>query len=126
MIKTEIIKRLYKDYTKKFLNKIIISIFFSVLVAISTSAIAWLLDPAIKKLFIDKDNTLIYIIPFLIITAFTTKGFSLYFAKALMISVGEEIKKKLQVNMVKSLIKLTHKLLTKNILESLFLILLMM
>ena len=113
MIKTEIIKRLYKDYTKKFLNKIIISIFFSVLVAISTSAIAWLLDPAIKKLFIDKDNTLIYIIPFLIIAAFTTKGFSLYFAKALMISVGEEIKKKLQVNMVKSLIKTDTQIIDK-------------
>ena len=93
MIKTEILRRLYRDYTKKFLNKIIISVPFSILVAVSTSAIAWLLDPAIKKLFIDKDKTLIYIIPFLIIAAFTTKGFSLYFAKATMISVGEEIKK---------------------------------
>ena len=94
MIKTEILRRLYRDYTKNFLNKIIISVLFSVLVAASTSAIAWLLDPAIKKLFIDKDKTLIYIIPFLIVAAFTTKGFSLYFAKATMISVGEEIKKK--------------------------------
>ena len=113
MIKTEIIKRLYKDYTKKFLNKIIISVFFSVLVAVSTSAIAWLLDPAIKKLFIDKDKTLIYIIPFLIIAAFTTKGFSLYLAKATMISVGEEIKKKLQVNMVQSLINTDTQIIDK-------------
>ena len=93
MLRTEILRRLYRDYTKKFLNKIIISVFFSVLVAISTSAIAWLLDPAIKKLFIEKDKTLIFTIPFLIIIAFTTKGFSLYIAKATMISVGEEIKK---------------------------------
>ena len=113
MIKTEILKRLYRDYTKKFLNKIIISVFFSVLVAVSTSAIAWLLDPAIKKLFIDKDKTLIYIIPFLIIAAFTTKGFSLYLAKATMISVGEEIKKKLQVNMVQSLINTDTQIIDK-------------
>ncbi len=105
MFKTEILKRLYKDYTKNFLNKIILSVFFSILVAISTSAIAWLLDPAIKKLFIEKDKTLIFLIPFLIIVAFTTKGFSLYLAKSTMISVGEEIKKKLQVNMVQSLIR---------------------
>ena len=59
MIKAEILKRLYADYTKKFLNKIIISVFFSVLVAGSTSAIAWLLDPAIKKLFIEKQQSLI-------------------------------------------------------------------
>ena len=105
MKRIDIIKRLYKDYTKKFLNKIILSVFFSILVAGSTSAIAWLLDPAIKKLFIDKDQSLIIIIPVLIIIAFSTKGISLYVAKATMISVGEEIKKKLQVDMVKTLIK---------------------
>jgi len=105
MNKIEIYKRLYKDYTKKYLNKIILSAFLSILVAGSTSAIAWLLDPAIKKLFIEKDQSLIIIIPLLIIIAFTTKGLSLYFAKATMISVGEEIKKKLQFDMVNTLIK---------------------
>ena len=100
----EIYKRLYKDYTKKHLNKILVSVFFGVLVAGSTSSIAWLLDPAIKKIFIEKDQSLILIIPLLIIIAFGTKGFSLYFAKVIMISVAEEIKKMLQSDMVKSLI----------------------
>ena len=113
MKKPEIIKRLYKDYTKKFINKIILSVIFSIFVAGSTSAIAWLLDPAIKKLFIEKDQTLIFIIPFLIIIAFTTKGFSLYLAKSTMISVGEEIKKKLQFNMVNSLIKTDTQVIDK-------------
>ena len=113
MKKSEIIKRLYRDYTKKFLNKIILSVIFSIFVAGSTSAIAWLLDPAIKKLFIEKDKTLIFIIPFLIIIAFTTKGFSLYLAKSTMISVGEEIKKKLQFNMVNSLIKTDTQVIDK-------------
>ena len=103
MKNSEIYKRLYKDYSKKFLDKIFISVFFSVLVAGSTSAIAWLLDPAIKKIFIDKDQSLIFLIPIAIIIAFTTKGLSLYFAKATMISVGENIKKNLQFDMVKSL-----------------------
>ena len=101
---SEIYKRLYKDYSKKYLNKIIISLFFSILVAGSTSAIAWLLDPAIKKIFIDRDETLIYTIPILIVLAFSAKGISLYIAKATMISVGEEVKKKLQLDMTKSLI----------------------
>jgi subfamily B ATP-binding cassette protein MsbA len=101
---SEIYKRLYKDYSKKYLNKIIISLFFSILVAGSTSAIAWLLDPAIKKIFIDQDETLIYTIPILIVLAFSAKGISLYIAKATMISVGEEVKKKLQFDMTKSLI----------------------
>ncbi len=105
MKKTNTFKRLYRDYTKKHLNKILLSAFFSILVAGSTSSIAWLLDPAIKKIFIDQDQTLIFVIPLLIILAFTTKGISLYVAKVLMINVGEEVKKKLQYDMLKSLIR---------------------
>ena len=105
MKKSEIFKRLYQDYSKKYLDKMLLSALFSIFVAGSTSAIAWLLDPAIKKLFLDKDQSLLIIIPFLIIIAFSVKGILLYLAKATMISVGEEIKKKLQFDMVKSLIK---------------------
>ena len=109
----KIFQRLYKDYSKKYLNKIFLSAFFSILVAGSTSAIAWLLDPAIKKLFIEKDQSLIFLIPFLIVVAFATKGLSLYLAKATMISVGEEIKKLLQFDMVKSLIKTDTQIIDK-------------
>ena len=113
MKKTEIYKRLYKDYSKKFLNKIMLSAFFSILVAGSTSSIAWLLDPAIKKIFIEKDQSLILFIPLMIIIAFSTKGLSLYLAKATMINVGEEIKKKLQLDMVKSLIRTDTQIIDK-------------
>ena len=109
----EIFKRLYKDYSKSYLGKMLLSALFSVFVAGSTSAIAWLLDPAIKKLFLEKDQSLIFVIPIAIIFAFTIKGGSLYFAKATMISVGEEIKKKLQFDMVKSLIKTDTQIIDK-------------
>ena len=104
MKKSEIFKRLFNDYSKRHIKKLLLSGFFSILVAGSTSGIAWLLDPAIKKIFIEKDQSLIIFIPFLIIISFTTKGLSLYFAKALMIDVGESIKKKLQFDMVNTLI----------------------
>jgi subfamily B ATP-binding cassette protein MsbA len=99
-----IIKRLYKEYTIKHLNKIIIAIIFSVFVAASTSGIAYLLDPAIEKIFIEKDRTLKYLIPLLIILAFTTKGISLYIAKVIMINVSQELKAGVQKDMIKSLI----------------------
>ena len=104
MNRIEVFKRLYKEYTKKYLNKILLSAFFSIMVAVSTSSIAWLLDPAIKKIFIEKDQSLIFLIPSLIILAFAVKGFSLYVAKILMINVAEEVKKKLQFDMLKSII----------------------
>ncbi len=101
----EIIKRLYNDYTTKHINKIMLAIVFSILVAASTSATAWLLDPAIEKIFINKDQTLIFIIPLLIILAFATKGISLYVAKILMIRTAEEVKKSIQIDMLSSFIK---------------------
>ena len=105
MSNIQIIKRLYKDYTKKFVPKILLSIFFSLIVATSTASIAWILDPAIKKIFIDKDQSLIYLIPLAIILAFSLKGVSLYFAKTILIKVGQEITKLIQLKIMKSLIK---------------------
>ena len=105
MSNIQIIKRLYKDYTKNFVPKILLSIFFSLIVAASTASIAWLLDPAIKKIFIDKDQSLIYLIPLAIIIAFSLKGISLYFAKTILIKVGQEITKLIQLKIMKSLIK---------------------
>ena len=100
-----ILKRLYNDYTKKYLNKILLSVFFSILLAGSTSSVAYLLDPAIKKLFVEKDQTLIFIIPISIIFAFLIKGGSLYVAKVIMIGVSLEVNKDLQKDMLNSLIK---------------------
>ena len=105
MSNIEILKRLYKDYTRKFLKNLLLAVFFSIIVAISTSSIAWLLDPAIKKLFIEKDQKLIIIIPIAIIISFATKGVSLYFAKIILIGVAEEVKKILQFEMLSSFIK---------------------
>jgi len=104
MKKTDILKRLFFDYTKKYIKKILLSLFFALLVAGSTSSIAYLLDPAIKKIFIDKDQTLIIIIPIFIVIAFATKGLSLYLAKVLMIGVSEEVRMDMQCDMLKNLI----------------------
>ncbi len=111
MTSKEILIRLYKNYTSKYLNRILLAGFFSILVAGSTSLVAYLLDPAIKKIFVDKDQTLIYLIPIAIILAFSTKGFSLYFAKVNMIHVAENVKKDIQSDMMASLINADTKVI---------------
>ena len=99
-----ILTRLYREYVKKHLKKILLALFLSLLVAASTSGIAWILDPAVKKVFIDKDRTLAWLIPIMIILAFSTKGFSLYFARMSIMRVGQEvageIKKKVAQNIL--------------------------
>ena len=111
MTSIQIFKRLYRDYTKKYVPKIFLSVFFSLLLAASTSAIAYLLDPAINELFVKKSSTLIFTIPLLIIAAFAIKGVSLYLAKVIMIGVAEEVKKEIQTDMFASLIKADTKLI---------------
>ena len=113
MTNFQIIKRLFKTYTKNYVNKILISVFFSLLVAGSTSSIAWLLDPAIEKIFVEKDQSLILIIPGFIILAFATKGISLYLSKVIMIKVAHNVQKNIQSDLVNSLVKADTKLIDK-------------
>ena len=94
-----ILKRLYREYVKKYLKKILLSLVLSLIVAASTSATAWLLDPAVKKIFIEKDRTLAWLIPLAIILAFSTKGVSLYFARINIIKVGARIGAEFQKNL---------------------------
>ena len=105
MSNLDIIKRLYNDYTKRFKYKLLLAIFFTLIVAASTASIAWLLDPAIKKLFIEKNQTLLFLIPGLIVLAFTSKGFSLYLARVTMIRIGHDVEALVKIDMSKALIK---------------------
>jgi subfamily B ATP-binding cassette protein MsbA len=100
----KILKRLFKEYVKKHLKKIIIALFLSIIVAGSTSGIAWLLDPAVKKIFIEQDKTFAWSIPLLIIIAFTSKGLSLYFARINIIRVGEEVAGELKKRIAKNIL----------------------
>ena len=100
----QILVRLYKSYTKKYLRKILLSLFFTIILAGSTSSVAYLLDPAIDQLFINQNQNMLYLIPGLIILAFAAKGASLYFAKVLMIAVSQDVKRDMQVHMFNSIV----------------------
>ena len=83
--------KLFKQYVKKHIKKILIALVLSIIVAGSTTGIAWLLDPAVKKIFVEQDRTFAWLIPIMIIVAFSSKGLSLYTARMIIIRVGEEV-----------------------------------
>ena len=99
-----IVKRLYKDHIRYHLNRIILCLFLSICIAGTTSSIAWLLDPAVKKIFIEKNQTLAWVIPLAIILTFSIKGLSLYFARVNINIVGERISGELQKKIAKSIL----------------------
>jgi ATP-binding cassette, subfamily B, bacterial MsbA len=91
-----LLKKLFSEYVKKHIKRILIALILSLIVAGSTSSIAWLLDPAVKKIFIEQDKVFAWSIPILIIVSFSSKGVSLYFARINIIRVGEEVAGALQ------------------------------
>ena len=110
-----ILIRLYKFYVKEHFGKIILALILSFGVAGGTAGIAWLLDPAVKKIFIEQDQTMMLLIPGAIVLAFMTKGLSLYFSRLILIKVSQEVCRKLSVHMTGSVLRSdTHTLESKH------------
>jgi len=99
-----ILKRLYNEYVKFHIKTIILCLFLSIVVAGATSGTAWLLDPAVKKIFVEKDQTLAWLIPIAIVFAFVTKGVSLYFARLNILKIGNLIAGEVQKEVAKSIL----------------------
>jgi len=109
----EIIKRLYNDYVNRYLKKIFLALIFSIVIAGSTASVAWLLDPAIKKIFVEKNKEFMLLIPIAIMLAFTIKGISLYLVRTTMIKVGAAIEKEIQHDLTKAVINADTQVLEK-------------
>ena len=97
--------RLYHQYVKKHFSKLVLALLLSFAVAGGTAAIAWLLDPAIKKIFIEQNKSMMLIIPIAIVLAFSVKGLSLYLARSILIKIGNEVVKALQIKLSSCILK---------------------
>ena len=96
MEKTNLIKRIFKTQVKQYLSQILIIFLFIVVSALATASVAWLLDPAIKKIFIEKNKTLLFVIPGLIILAFIVKSISIYIIRIKTIKISFNVTKNIQ------------------------------
>ena len=101
----KILLRVFNNYVKKHFSKIILALILSFGVAGGTAAIAWLLDPAVKKIFIEQDTTMFLLIPGAIVLAFTIKGLSLYLARTILIKLANEVVRTLQVELSNCVLK---------------------
>lgn len=104
MNKLELIKRIYKTQIKKYIPDFLIVFIFMIITGASTAAVAWLLDPAIKKIFVEKDSTMLVIIPVGIIFAFLAKSISLYITRVKSIDISFKIKQSIQINLAEKIL----------------------
>jgi len=105
MTKFELIKRIFRTQVKRYLSQVLIIFLFIIVSALATAAVAWLLDPAIKKIFIEKNKTLLIIIPALIVSAFIIKSVSLYIIRIKTIKISFNMTKNIQILMANKILK---------------------
>ena len=104
MTGTQILSRLFRDSIKPYLSRLISSLFFMIIIALCTGATAWLLDPAIEKIFLDKDSSMLIIIPLAIIGTLLIKSVSTYIQIFLLNSVAQNVIADTQIKLFKKII----------------------
>ena len=98
--------RIFKTEVKRYYKLIFICFIFMITSALATAASAWLLDPAIKMIFVNKDKQMLYLIPLGIILILTLKGISTFFVKIISIKISLNIAENIQVSMAKKILNL--------------------
>ena len=104
MTGTQILSRLFRDSIKPYLSRLLSSLFFMIIIALCTGATAWLLDPAIEKIFLDKDSSMLIIIPLAIIGTLLIKSVSTYIQVFLLNSVAQNVIADTQIKLFKKII----------------------
>ena len=104
MTGTQILNRLFKDSIKPYSFKLLSSLFFMVIIALSTGATAWLLDPAIDKIFLEKDESMLLLIPIAIILTLFVKSIATYIQIIILNGVAQNIIADTQIRLFKKII----------------------
>ena len=100
-----ILLRIFKNYIHRHSKKVFISILCMILVSATTAINAWMMQPVLDDIFINKDKSLLVIIPLAIFLIALIKGLSSYIQSVMMSFVGYKIVADLQNDMFESLIK---------------------
>jgi subfamily B ATP-binding cassette protein MsbA len=101
MTKLELVNRIFKTQVKKYIPELSITFIFIILTSLTTTATAWLLDPAIKEIFENKNSQMLYLIPLAIIFTFILKAFSIYGTRIITLKIGIKIITSIQILMAK-------------------------
>ena len=99
MTNSEILKRLFKENIRPQLVKLSTSFIFMIIIALATGATAWLLDPAIKKIFLERDAQMVLLIPLGVIGILFIKGVATFFQVSILTEIGQKIIADIQINM---------------------------
>jgi len=98
------IRRVLQTQIKQYTPELSLAFIFIIITSAATAATAWLLEPAIKEIFENKNKLMLYIIPIAIVLAFTIKALSVFITRVITIKVATKICSNISFLMAKKLI----------------------
>ena len=100
-----LVKRLFNDYVRSYKFYIAMAVICMVFAAATTAANAWIMQPVLDDVFLDKNKDMLMILPIAVLIIAIVKGFSEFGQSVLMLLVGQRTIADIQKDMYASLMK---------------------
>ncbi|MDY6134578.1 ABC transporter ATP-binding protein [Campylobacter lanienae] len=102
---TEVFKR-FKSFYKEYIPQFIIAIIGMIMASVGTAVSAWLVKPVLDYIFIQKDETLLYILPYAIIAIYFIKSLGVYLQAYFTAYIGQDIVRRFRYNQLSNILSL--------------------
>ena len=102
---TEVFKR-FKSFYKEYIPQFIIAIIGMIMASVGTAVSAWLVKPVLDYIFIQKDETLLYILPYAIIAIYFIKSLGAYLQAYFTAYIGQDIVRRFRYNQLSNILSL--------------------
>lgn len=108
-----VLKR-FKHYFKDYKLRFFLAIIGMILASAGTAGSAKIIEPILNKIFVEKDVTLLYILPFGVFALYFIKNLGLYMQTINMGFIGIEITRRLRQKILKKIIVMDMKFFQKH------------
>ena len=97
--------RLLRDYVRPHTGRLLWAALFMAVVAATTGLNAWLLEPAVDKIFVSQEPGMLFLVPLVLVAVACLRGGATYLQSILMHGVGQRIIAETQVRIYRHLIR---------------------
>lgn len=105
---TKILGR-FKPYFKDYLRQFCLVALGMLMASGGTAATAWIIDPVLNKIFVEKNKDLLYILPYAVVIIYFTKGLGTFLQAYYTAYIGQDVVRRFRDKLLGNLINLDMK-----------------
>lgn len=98
-----LIDRIVRRYISRYMGMLGGAVISMIFVALTTAALAWLIQPALDHVFVDKNTQMLLYVPLAVMALSFVKGAATYFQSVLMRNLGQRIVCDMQMELYRHL-----------------------